>query len=154
MTHTFRGHWRVLATVATLCVGCIPATHASPLADGRGAAPCADASHAGWQAVQQDLRAHGLVLRPACGASGAQAPQVVVLDSLRASEVLRGPLADGEALDLGRAMAQGAQGADESPDVAFNRDWVQAVLVRHQVHAQARSRMQAAPFQAVRFATR
>lgn len=149
MPHTFRWRWRALAGVAALCAGCMQGpqgglwAHADASAAELGeAAPCsAGAGSAGWRAAQQDLRAQGLALRPACP-GGAQEPRLVVLDALRASEVLRGPLADGEAVDLGGVAGAG----DVSPDVAFNRDWVQTVLLRHQVRAHAVGESRSAPF--------
>ncbi|MNR22690.1 D-alanyl-D-alanine dipeptidase [compost metagenome] len=57
---------------------------------------------------------------------------VIVLDGDRATHTVRGPLADGEAVDMGSAAAATAQkpAGDEtlSPDVQHNRAWLRAAM--------------------------
>lgn len=108
------------------------------------------------QAVQASLAGQGLALRvldcpqltPAAGASGQViAVTVMVVDGERAAKVVRGPLADGEAVDMGSAVpvpaatAKLAQAVSAhptaletpadalSPDVVHNRDWLRAAMV-------------------------
>jgi D-alanyl-D-alanine dipeptidase len=88
--------------------------------------------------VRSELQAQGLALKTSCQASqGDLAVRVEVVDGLRASKVLRGPLADGEAVDMGTpAGVSGANAAshhtDLSPDVQHNRQWLRALMARHQ----------------------
>lgn len=102
------------------------------------------------QAVHAALAREGMALRvlgcprlPAAKASaaGAQviAVAVLVVDGERAADTVRGPLADGELLDMGSAAPQAASGALQrvsaaamaqpprdslSPDVLYNRAWL------------------------------
>lgn len=77
----------------------------------------------------RELEGFGLALQAVCSRSQASVGvRLLVLDSMRASEVLRGPLANGEPVDL-----KGGESA--SPDVQFNVAWLEQVLQRHQVQA-------------------
>ncbi len=60
----------------------------------------------------------------------------VVLDSQRASQVVRGPLADGMEVDMGTPFdwfgtASHTNNATLSPDVQHNRRWLRTLLQRH-----------------------
>jgi D-alanyl-D-alanine dipeptidase len=88
--------------------------------------------------LAQQLRAQGMALNAQCrAASGAWVVQVMVVDGLKASKVVRGPLADGHEVDmgtpagvpLGRAPAN-AHGF--SPDVQYNRQWLRSLMAKHQ----------------------
>lgn len=113
------------------------------------------------QAVQDTLARQGMALRVlgcpqlASGAKGAAAQQVLavavlVVDGERASETVRGPLADGELLDMGSAVPQAATGLAQrvstaslaqppedslSPDVLYNRAWLRALMGRQGLRA-------------------
>lgn len=102
------------------------------------------------QKVHKALAREGMALRvlgcpqlPSAGkaAAGAQviAVAVVVVDGERAADTVRGPLADGELLDMGSVAPQAGNGAMQrvstailsqlpqdalSPDVLFNREWL------------------------------
>lgn len=61
------------------------------------------------------------------------AVKVLVRDSATASEAVRGPLADGEEVDMGSELVWPDRAAvpdsdDVSPDVAFNRQWLAQLL--------------------------
>jgi D-alanyl-D-alanine dipeptidase len=71
-----------------------------------------------------------LALRVQCVDMRPQGVELVVRDSGRASAVLRGPLADGEPVELDA-------GAGASPDVQFNRAWLDQALLRHRVELSA-----------------
>lgn len=90
---------------------------------------------AGWEPAQDELRLQGLRLQAPCvDGPGPAGVQLLVLDATRASQVLRGPLAEGEPVDLGPGdLLQTASPAsqDLSPDVAFNRAWLERILLRH-----------------------
>ena len=90
-------------------------------------------------ALGAELQPQGLALRAACDAStNALVVQVEVRDGVRASKVVRGPLADGEPIDLGEATGAGASTAVQdtalSPDVQHNRQWLRSLMARHQFH--------------------
>lgn len=98
------------------------------------------ATRAALQGITQELQTQGLGFRATCKV-GAQRSgwvvQVRVVDGMKASKVVRGPLADGHDVDMGTppgvelAGAQpGAQGF--SPDVQHNRDWLRSLMARHQ----------------------
>lgn len=88
--------------------------------------------------VDEELQGQGMALRIFCQASqGALAVQVDVVDGLRASKVVRGPLAEGEAVDMGAPAGVSStpsanDHADFSPDVQHNRQWLRALMARHQ----------------------
>lgn len=116
------------------------------------------------QAVHAALARAGMALRvlgcpqlPAGQAAAAQqviAVAVIVVDGERAADTVRGPLADGELLDMGSAAPQAASGALQrvslaslaqpprdslSPDVLYNRAWLRKLMaaqgLRHVGHA-------------------
>jgi len=116
------------------------AAHTAPV---QGAsAGCTDtaASRSALQGITQELKAQGLAFRASCQVAQSRSGwvvQVQVLDGMKASKVVRGPLADGHDVDMGTppgvelAGAQtGAQGF--SPDVQHNRDWLRGLMARHQ----------------------
>lgn len=109
-------------------------------------AACPGSAHVSdrWASMATFLERHGLAIQPHCaGTTNAGAVRVVVVDSLKASEVLRGPLADGEALETlnhepGNNAMQALTGTegvgpDVAPDVHFNRRWLASALVKHQL---------------------
>lgn len=89
--------------------------------------------------ARSELQAQGLVLKTVCQASqGALAVRVEVANGLLASKVVRGPLAEGEAVDMGTPAGVGGaaaagHNADFSPDVQHNRQWLRALMARHQL---------------------
>lgn len=113
------------------------------------------------QAVQDTLARQGMALRVlgcpqlASGAKGAAARQVLavavlVVDGERAAQTVRGPLADGQLLDMGSAVPQAATGLAQrvssaslaqppedalSPDVLYNRAWLRALMGRQGLRA-------------------
>ena len=61
---------------------------------------------------------------------------VVVIDGQRASKRVRGPLADGQELDMGTPFdffdpQSHTENADMPPDVQFNRRWLRSLMQRH-----------------------
>lgn len=124
---------------ALCCVGCMQNPQAATptdvsqdiavqVAEGHCRSGPGDAN---WRAAEQELRVQGLALRVQCVGMRPQGVlQLVVRDSGRASAVLRGPLADGEPVELGA-------GAGASPDVQFNRAWLNQALLRHRVELSA-----------------
>ena len=144
----FLAHW------LSLCAGiCLAACVQSPQAAVSTQAPRPMAMS--WQAalgecagderlrtavarVDEELQGQGMVLRIFCQASQvALAVQVDVVDGLRASKVVRGPLAEGEAVDMGAPAGVSStpsanDHADFSPDVQHNRQWLRALKARHQ----------------------
>ncbi len=94
-----------------------------------------------WASLTDFLGSSGL--RPASQCehnSYAVTVSLVVVDSERASQVLRGPLADGEAVDTGDATIGSVRAEDAftlSPDVLFNRSWLQNALQTHWLQATA-----------------
>ncbi|MET1115899.1 MAG: hypothetical protein ABWY08_13235 [Comamonas sp.] len=105
-------------------------------------------------AVHTALAREGMALRvlgcpqlpgAAGAATGAQviAAAVLVVDGERAAAAVRGPLADGELLDMGSAAPQAASGRLQrvstaslaqprkdslSPDVLYNRAWLRKLM--------------------------
>jgi hypothetical protein len=76
-------------------------------------------------------RLEGCMGLPASQPSPALLLDAWVMDGRKAVAVVRGPLADGEAVDLGLASQPGALPVPDdqvSPDVQFNRRWWQARL--------------------------
>lgn len=144
----YHAYWLSLAAGIwlTACVqspqAAVPAPTLSPVPMAWDAAVdgCAGGEHlrAAVGRVRSELQAQGLALKTSCQTSqGALAVQVEVVDGLRASKVLRGPLAEGEAVDMGTpAGVSGANAAsynaDLSPDVQHNRQWLRALMARHQ----------------------
>jgi len=85
--------------------------------------------------VQEGLKAQGMALKAQCDLqTGAWVVQVIVVDGLRASKVVRGPLADGAEVDMGTPSGVVAAAApqDFSPDVHHNRRWLRTLMARHQ----------------------
>lgn len=89
------------------------------------------------QGLQAELQALGLDLRvEQCLSLPAQRGQAValsvrVVDGLRATGSVRGPLADGQPLDLGGSAGE----AGLSPDVLFNRQWLRQHAQAHGLRA-------------------
>ncbi|WP_255593417.1 M15 family metallopeptidase [Acidovorax sp. sic0104] len=144
--------WSSVAT-AVLLAACVHSpqaavqTTAEPLVSKTAAAEapargCAEtpASRSALQGIAQELKAQGLAFRASCQVVQSRSGWVVqvrVVDGMKASQVVRGPLADGHDVDMGTppgvelAGAQlGAQGF--SPDVQHNRDWLRGLMARHQ----------------------
>lgn len=98
----------------------------------------AEAERAALNALERDLRSQGLALTATCqSASGGWAVRVRVMDGMKASQVVRGPLADGHDVDMGTPAGVDAANAalaatGFSPDVEHNRQWLQAQMARHQ----------------------
>jgi D-alanyl-D-alanine dipeptidase len=113
-----------------------PATLAAAAAAGPLCAQQAEAA-ASMDQLASQLRANGLALKARCHAdTGAWVVQVEVTDGFKASKVVRGPLADGEPVDMGtpaglvmQGASVGAQGL--SPDVVYNRQWLRKVMAQH-----------------------
>ncbi|MCB1977790.1 MAG: hypothetical protein M9919_02060 [Burkholderiaceae bacterium] len=124
---------------AMLLMGCSQALQstvpASVWSVHSGACVQAGRERADWAALDKELRVLGLALQSRCQGSGSPSvAQLQVLDASLASQVLRGPLADGEPVDLGATSAvRGAN--DVSPDVLYNREWLRAALRRHHLTA-------------------
>ncbi len=88
--------------------------------------------------IAAELQAQGLALKAACQPDGGGLRvHVQVLDGVKASKVVRGPLADGYEVDMGTpsgVVLAGEAGAASrfSPDVQHNRVWLSALMARHQ----------------------
>ena len=88
--------------------------------------------------IGRELQSQGMALQATCNAaSGGWVVQVQVVDGTKAHKVVRGPLADGQAVDMGTpagaARSEAAAGAKGfSPDVLHNRQWLRALMARHQ----------------------
>ena len=88
--------------------------------------------------IGRALQSHGMALQATCNAaSGGWMIQVQVVDGTTAHKVVRGPLADGQAVDMGTpagaVRSEAAAGATGfSPDVLHNRQWLRALMARHQ----------------------
>ena len=135
----------LLAACAHSPQAAVPAT-AQPVAAGAAwqALPaCRDTPGArtALQAVARQLQAQGLAFHAACDAGAAGwTVRVQVVDGLKASKVVRGPLADGLDVDMGtpagEALARAQPGAEGfSPDVDYNRAWLRGVMARHRFDA-------------------
>lgn len=153
-TSSFPFGTRVLGLAVGLCMtACTQSPHAAVPPDGMaaGAAPaemdaaavpgCADGGplQRAVSALRAELQPQGLALRAVCEAPAQSlVVQVEVRDGVRASKVVRGPLADGEPVDMGMrpggAAATAAADTDVSPDVQHNRQWLRGVMARHQFH--------------------
>lgn len=92
----------------------------------------------GLERIAHELQPQGLALKAACQApGGGWVVQVLVVDGMKARQVVRGPLADGQAVDMGTPSGSVQTGASAnapgySPDVVHNRQWLHALMARHQ----------------------
>ena len=87
--------------------------------------------------IADELQAQGLQLQATCQAPGGWVVRVLVVDGMKARQVVRGPLADGQVVDMGTPSGSLQAGASAtapgySPDVVHNRQWLQALMARHQ----------------------
>src|SRR6218665_556636 len=149
-----------LAALLAACGHSPPQTALPPPGPGRpvatepapGPAGCRQtpAARAALRGVALELQARGLALQVRCqegnggsggdrgnGGDGSSVVQLRVLDGIQARAVLRGPLADGQAVDMGPPCGVGSPGAAVraggfSPDVQYNREWLRALMARHQ----------------------
>jgi D-alanyl-D-alanine dipeptidase len=102
-------------------------------------APCRDRSTfpTSLDHLHRELQRQGLALDTRCFRGGAVwVVQVRVVDGVKASAVVRGPLADGHDVDMGTPagvpLAGAAVGSPGfSPDVQHNRQWLSALMARH-----------------------
>ncbi|PJI96255.1 D-alanyl-D-alanine dipeptidase [Acidovorax sp. 69] len=140
--------WSVAA--ALLLAACAHSPQAAVPPDGAGTAVVVGASASALacqeaprvrpslQRIAHELQAQGMVLQASCkAASGGWMVQVRVVDGVKARKVVRGPLADGGDVDMGTpsgvVLAGAPTGADGfSPDVQHNRQWLRALMARHQ----------------------
>ncbi|WP_462388750.1 M15 family metallopeptidase [Acidovorax sp. Q11] len=96
------------------------------------------ATRAGLGRIVHELQAQGLALQATCLApGGGWVVQVMVVDGMKARQVVRGPLADGQVVDMGTPSGRVQAGASatapgHSPDVVHNRQWLHALMARHQ----------------------
>lgn len=105
-----------------------------------GAAPCREtpAARSALQNIAQQLQAQGMAMKATCKPdSGGWVVQVRVTDGVKASQFVRGPLADGHDVDMGTPAGVPLAGASTaskgfSPDVQHNRQWLHALMARHQ----------------------
>ncbi len=103
-------------------------------------APCdrEPAARPALERIGRELQSQGMALQATCNTtSGGWVVQVQVVDGSKAHKVVRGPLADGQAVDMGTpvgaARSEAAAGASGfSPDVLHNRQWLRALMARHQ----------------------
>lgn len=135
------------AVLVALGAGFLPAAMAQsavPAASGAlpdaVSAPCSQTAAARdhWADMTAFLKRHGLVMHMQCHGDGQAQTQLQVLDALKASEVLRGPLADGEGVETGAGSLQALATADGdrqavAPDVHFNRRWLVSAMAKHRV---------------------
>ena len=83
-----------------------------------------------------------MALKTVCQAgSGGLRVQLQVVDGMKASKVVRGPLADGQEVDMGTPSGVAQAGAASnargfSPDVLHNRVWLSELMGRHQFENQ------------------
>ena len=97
------------------------------------------ATRSALQGIAQELQAQGLGFAATCQAGqnrSAWVVQVRVLDGVKASTVVRGPLADGHDVDMGTPAGVELAGAPVdatgfSPDVQFNRQWLRSLMAQH-----------------------
>ena len=109
-----------------------------------GGSSCVDesSSRASLQRITNELQAQGMALKTACQAgSGGLRVQLQVVDGMKASKVVRGPLADGQEVDMGTPSGVAQAGAASnargfSPDVLHNRVWLSELMARHQFENQ------------------
>lgn len=139
------------AALALLLAACVHSPQAAVTAPAQpltgaalnAAAGCQEtpAARAALQAVTQELQAQGMAFRAACHAAAAGwVVQVRVVDGMKASKVVRGPLADGHDVDMGTPAGVELAGAAPhaqgfSPDVQHNREWLRGLMARHQFEA-------------------
>ena len=105
-----------------------------------GVTPCREtpSTRIALQSISQELQTQGLAFKAACHtAAKGWVVQVQVVDGVRATKTVRGPLADGQAVDMGTPAGVGrANAALEargfSPDVEHNRQWLRALMASHQ----------------------
>ena len=106
---------------------------------GLDSAPCQStpATDAALRRIGHELQQQGMALTAKCNAvSGAWVVQVRVVDGMKASKVVRGPLADGHDVDMGTPAGVSLAGAQPgakgfSPDVQYNRQWLYTLMARH-----------------------
>lgn len=135
-----RSPWLSLAAAALLaaCVQSPQAAVPQPAAGATGVVHergCGTTGQpAALRSVEDGLKAQGMALKAQCNAqTGAWTVQVVVVDGLRASKVVRGPLADGGEVDMGTPSGVVATATQNfSPDVHHNREWLRSLMARHQ----------------------
>lgn len=122
------------AAVATAGAGGVQAVSIS------GAPTCREtpAARTALLSITHELQAQGMALKAQCQvASGGWVVQVQVTDGVKASKVVRGPLADGHDVDMGTPAGVQLAGASVaaggfSPDVQHNRQWLHTLMARHQ----------------------
>ena len=109
---------------------------------GNGAAQCTEtpATRTALQGIERELKAQGLAFRASCPTGASRGGWVIgvrVVDGLKATKLVRGPLADGHDVDMGTPPGVPLAGAEPgaqgfSPDVQHNREWLRSVMARHQ----------------------
>ena len=140
---------RAGAAVVALAAGSLTGLQAAASTDtvaGRGQSvhgmdsqPCQSTpeTESALHRIGHELQAQGMALNALCNAvSGAWVVQVRVVDGMKASKVVRGPLADGHDVDMGTPAGVALAGAQPgakgfSPDVQYNRQWLFALMARH-----------------------
>lgn len=145
MPLTARGGSVVVALFLAACVhspyAAVPAAGvdvAQSTAVGAAACRATPAARSALQNISQELQAQGMAMKATCQSdSGGWVVQVRVMDGMKASQVVRGPLADGHDVDMGTPAGvplAGASAASKgfSPDVQHNRQWLHALMARHQ----------------------
>jgi D-alanyl-D-alanine dipeptidase len=96
------------------------------------------AARAAFENIHHTVQAQGMALKATCYPGGAGwVVQLRVTDGVKASKVVRGPLADGYDVDMGTPAGLQVTGASSafsgfSPDVHHNRMWLQALMARNQ----------------------
>lgn len=143
-TARHRSPWLSLAAAALLAA-CVQSPHAAvpqPVAAVPSSATSvvqergcgATGQPAALRSVEDALKAQGMALKAQCNAqTGAWVVQVIVVDGMRASKVVRGPLADGGEVDMGTPAGVVATATQAfSPDVHHNRQWLRALMARYQ----------------------
>lgn len=146
---TARGGAMVVAILLAACAHSPQAAVATPgkgevhevqAANISGAPECREtpAARAAFLNITHELQAQGMALKASCQvASGGWVVQVQVTDGVKASKVVRGPLADGHDVDMGTPAGVRLAGATTaaggfSPDVQYNRQWLYTLMARHQ----------------------
>jgi D-alanyl-D-alanine dipeptidase len=105
-----------------------------------GTAACHEtaAARSALQNISQELQAQGMAMKATCQADGGGwVVQIRVMDGVKANQFVRGPLADGHDVDMGTPAGVPLAGASTaskgfSPDVQHNRQWLHALMARHQ----------------------